>query len=55
MAHPHNVESRALEALLGDIYSLFSDYVLKNPFYEPDQPIRAAKFETALDKLIRNH
>ena len=55
VAHPHNVESRALEALLGEIYSLFCDFVLKNPFYEPDQPIRAAKFETALDKLIRSH
>ena len=55
VAHPHNVDGRALDTLLGEIYALFCDFVLKNPFYEPDQPVRAAKFETALDKLIRNH
>lgn len=54
VAHP-SVESRALESLLSEIYALFCDFVLKNPFYEPDQPIRAAKFETSLDKLIHNH
>lgn len=55
VAHPHQVDSKGLETLLGEIYGLFCDFVLKNPFYEPDQPVRAAKFEVALDKLIRTH
>ena len=31
--------SRA-EELLNEIYKLYSDYVLKNPFYSVDMPIR---------------
>lgn len=54
VAHPHNIDAASLENLLNEIYALFCDFVLKNPFYETDQPIRAAKFEVALDKLIRS-
>lgn len=54
IAHPHNIDASALAGLLGEIYALFCDFVLKNPFYETDQPIKAQKFEVALDKLIRS-
>ena len=50
VAHP---DTSNLAGLLQDVYQLFCDYVLKNPFYEPDQPIKAAKFEVNLDKLIK--
>lgn len=53
VAHPLHPDSKQLEALLSEIYVLFSDYVLKNPFTEMDQPVRASKFEVNLDKLIR--
>ncbi len=40
--------------LMMSVRQLFCDYVLKNPFYETDQPVRSAKFEVNLDKLIRS-
>lgn len=49
VAHP---DVKGLDSTLNDIYQLFCDYVLKNPFYETDQPVRAAKFEVNLDKLL---
>ena len=45
VAHP---DAKGLDSTLNDIYQLFCDYVLKNPFYEIDQPVRAAKFEVNL-------
>ena len=40
------------------MYSLYSDYVLKNPFYEVDQfgigqPIRVERFEQKVDQLVQ--
>ena len=40
------------EDLLDEIYLLFANYVMKNPFYELDMPIRCSLFEENLDKLI---
>ena len=42
-----------LEGLLQNIYELYSDYVLKNPFYEMEMPIRCDLFNRHLDKLIQ--
>jgi len=42
-----------LEGLLLNIYELYSDYVLKNPFYEMEMPIRCDLFNRHLDKLIQ--
>lgn len=41
-----------LEQTLRAIYELYSDYVLKNPFYELDQPIRCERFQQSLQALI---
>lgn len=35
------------------VYELYSDYVLKNPFYEFEQPIRCEKFDTFMNELMR--
>jgi Sybindin-like family len=37
-----------LDKLLHEIYELYSDYVLKNPFYELDMPIRYAQCYSCL-------
>ncbi|KAL6062415.1 Trafficking protein particle complex subunit [Balamuthia mandrillaris] len=44
-----------VDKVLQSIYVLYTDYVLKNPFYEfkREQPIRCAKFDYHLDELIR--
>lgn len=41
-----------VEVLLKRIYELYADYVLKNPFYGNDQPIRCAQFDTNLQQLL---
>eukprot|EP01035_Chromulina_nebulosa_P019109 gene19109-24943_t len=40
------------DELLTGVYELYSDYVLKNPFYEMDMPIRSEIFNKNLDKLV---
>eukprot|EP01039_Chlorochromonas_danica_P018575 gene18575-22366_t len=44
-----------LDALLRGIYEVYSDYVLKNPFYEVDMPIRCDLFHRFLYKHIDRH
>lgn len=41
-----------LDVLLQGTYELYADYVLKNPFYEMEMPIRCELFNKYLDKLI---
>ena len=39
--------------LLRVVYELYADYVLKNPFYEAEMPIRCELFETKLAAAVR--
>lgn len=41
-----------LESVLHQVYQLYADYVLKNPFYELEMPIQCALFDTNLDTLM---
>lgn len=43
-----------IDFLLRTIYELYSDYVLKNPFYEMEMPIRCATFDNQLVATVRN-
>lgn len=36
------------------IHGLYADYVLKNPFYELDMPIKCAKFDERLLRLLHD-
>ncbi|KAI9662119.1 MAG: hypothetical protein M1831_002815 [Alyxoria varia] len=40
------------EAILHRCYELYSDFVMKNPFYSLEMPIRCEKFERALQGWI---
>mmetsp|Transcript_18697 Transcript_18697/g.25913 ORF Transcript_18697/g.25913 Transcript_18697/m.25913 type:complete len:135 (-) Transcript_18697:234-638(-) len=42
-----------VESLLRTIYEMYSDYVLKNPFYEMEMPIRCAAFDLQLVVAIK--
>ncbi|MQL92503.1 hypothetical protein Taro_025128 [Colocasia esculenta] len=42
-----------MEALLKVIYELYTDYVLKNPFYELEMPIRCELFDINLSQAIQ--
>eukprot|EP01098_Paradermamoeba_levis_P002996 TRINITY_DN1403_c0_g7_i1.p1 TRINITY_DN1403_c0_g7~~TRINITY_DN1403_c0_g7_i1.p1 ORF type:complete len:139 (-),score=44.21 TRINITY_DN1403_c0_g7_i1:94-510(-) len=41
-----------LTSTLLNIYKCYTDYVLKNPFYEIDQPIRCELFDIELEKML---
>ncbi|KAI9906954.1 hypothetical protein PsorP6_003526 [Peronosclerospora sorghi] len=41
-----------LDAALQTVYELYVDYVLKNPFYELEMPIRCALFNTELKTFV---
>jgi hypothetical protein len=36
------------------IYSLYVEYVVKNPIYSPGSPIKSELFNTALDQYVRS-
>ena len=44
--------SRAANDLLQLIYSNYSDFVLKNPFYALDMPIRCSLFDKAVKQIL---
>lgn len=41
-----------IDILLKRIYELYADYVLKNPFYSLEMPIRCELFDTNLQALL---
>ncbi|KAJ3080685.1 Sybindin-like protein [Rhizoclosmatium globosum] len=42
-----------VDALMRKVYEVYADYVMKNPFYTPEMPIRAELFDLNLNKLIK--
>jgi hypothetical protein len=42
-----------IETLLKVIYELYTDFVLKNPFYEMEMPIRCELFDLNLAQVIQ--
>ena len=35
------------------IYVAYTDFVLKNPFYEAEMPIKAGQFDSEIDLIAR--
>ena len=46
-------DMQGVEALARSIYEIYADYVLKNPFYEIDQPINVELFSMKLDAAVK--
>lgn len=42
-----------VDTMIKKIYELYSDYVMKNPFYTVDMPIRCEKFDRGLDGFVK--
>ena len=42
-----------VDVMLRRIYELYADYVMKNPFYTVEMPIRCEKFDRGLDGYLR--
>ncbi|CDR45570.1 CYFA0S19e00518g1_1 [Cyberlindnera fabianii] len=47
-----NKGSEYAENVLSGVYSLYSDYVMKNPFYEVEMPIRLDLFDKKIVELV---
>ena len=43
-----------VNAFLRRVYELYADYVLKNPFYELEMPIRTRLFDAAVESAVRS-
>ncbi|KAI8917631.1 hypothetical protein PhCBS80983_g05497 [Powellomyces hirtus] len=41
------------DATTRKVYELYADYVMKNPFYNPEMPIRIELFDSNVQKLVR--
>ena len=48
-------DSRHLDTVLKEVYVYYSDYVLKNPFYELDMPIQCERFDEKVIKLASDY
>ena len=46
-------QTQHLPRLLKDIYGLYCDYVMKDPFHRLEQPIKSNKFIQHLDNLVQ--
>ncbi|KAF2109494.1 cis-golgi transport protein particle complex subunit [Lophiotrema nucula] len=42
-----------MDAMVKKIYELYADYVMKNPFYTVEMPIRCEKFDRGLDGFVK--
>ncbi len=45
-------DTEGLARVLQDIYVLYCDYVLKNPFYVIEMPIHCERFDVGLAQLV---
>ncbi len=46
-------DSDDIDRTLRSVYEIYADFVLKNPFYESDMPIKCDLFDQGLTRLIK--
>ncbi len=42
-----------MDVIIRRVYELYADYVMKNPFYQMEMPVRCEAFDRELLKYIR--
>jgi hypothetical protein len=42
-----------IDTMIKKIYELYADFVMKNPFYTVEMPVRCEKFDRGLDGFIK--
>ena len=42
-----------IDSMMKKIYELYADFVMKNPFYTVEMPIRCEKFDRGLDGFVK--
>mmetsp|Transcript_6775 Transcript_6775/g.21868 ORF Transcript_6775/g.21868 Transcript_6775/m.21868 type:complete len:132 (-) Transcript_6775:27-422(-) len=53
IASPSHTASN-IQAAFAQVYEAYADFVLKNPFYALEQPIRCHKFDIAVKRIYAN-
>lgn len=48
-------DAELLSSFLREVYRLYADYALKNPFYEHDMPIRCKLFDAHLASFVSSY
>lgn len=46
-------QQQGVEAVMGKCYEVFNDYVLKNPFYSLEMPVRCEGFDRQLGAYLK--
>lgn len=46
------MEAKAVDVILRKCYELYADFVMKNPFYSLEMPVRSEKFERAVQGWV---
>lgn len=47
-----DLKQLAPDTVLEKVYQLFADYVMKNPFYQMDMPVRCEIFDRRLNQYL---
>lgn len=47
------LQTGVTEGTLRKVYELYADYVMKNPFYQLEMPVRCDMFQRKLNSYIR--
>jgi trafficking protein particle complex subunit 4 len=47
------LQTGVTEATMRRVYELYADYVMKNPFYQLEMPVRCDMFDRKLNSYIR--
>eukprot|EP00697_Spironema_sp_BW2_P009153 gnl/Spiro4/23958_TR11865_c0_g1_i1.p1 gnl/Spiro4/23958_TR11865_c0_g1~~gnl/Spiro4/23958_TR11865_c0_g1_i1.p1 ORF type:complete len:157 (+),score=42.55 gnl/Spiro4/23958_TR11865_c0_g1_i1:58-471(+) len=50
-----NIQHGDLQSVLHQVYELYSDYVLKNPFHTLDMPVKSELFDLNLEQLVADN
>lgn len=50
---PHPAHAQVLDQALSRVYEVYADFVMKNPFYSPEMPIRCDQFDVELHKAVK--
>ena len=44
-----------IDHLMSNVYEIYADYVMKNPFYQLDMPVRCEGFDRTLFAYLRRN
>ena len=49
------ISAQVVDSYLRRVYAAYSDFALKNPFYDLDMPLRCQLFDNEIDKIFAEY